>query len=322
MNWLDRFVRSTLSVLGERKSGIEEDDKKWHRCPLTGEIVFEKDLAANLWVFASGHHCRMPMEARLQQLFDEGRYETVVLPEAPGDPLKFRDRKRYIDRLREARTRTGQSDAIHVASGRMGGIPLVVAGLDFDFMGGSMGAAVGSGFVAAAELAVKQQAAFLAITASGGARMQEGIVSLMQLPRTILALQMVKQAGLPYIVLLCDPTTGGVSASFAMLGDIHLAEPGATIGFAGRRVIEQTMGEQPPEEFQMAEYLYRHGFVDMIVPRREQRPTLIRLIALLTNRPAVDIDRQQPEALQAPLDASDAQNDPVVTTDTPAAHIS
>ena len=203
------------------------------------------------------------------------------MPEAVQDPLRFRDSKRYSDRLKDAASKTGQRDAIMVAHGEMGGSPMVVAAFDFAYMGGSMGAGVGEGLLAAAKLAVLQEASLLVIPSSGGARMQEGILSLMQMPRSVIAVDMVKEAGLPYLVLLTDPTTGGVSASFAMLGDITLAEPGSTIGFAGARVIEETIREKLPEGFQRAEYLLEHGMVDMVVPRRELRDTIVRVIALL-----------------------------------------
>ena len=216
-------------------------------------------------------------------LFDDGEYQRIELPEFMPDPLKFRDSKRYTDRLKAARNKTGENDGIVVARGSMGGLNVVVAILDFDFMGGSMGVAVGEGFISAARLAVVQQTPLIVVTASGGARMQEGPLSLMQLPRTIVAVEEVKEAGLPYIVVLTDPTTGGVSASFAMLGDIHVAEPGALIGFAGARVIEQTVRETLPEGFQRAEYLLEHGIVDMVVQRKNLRDTLIRVIQLICN---------------------------------------
>jgi acetyl-CoA carboxylase carboxyl transferase subunit beta len=214
-------------------------------------------------------------------LFDEGAFERIELPKSDPDPLKFRDRKRYADRLKETQTKTGEHDAVVVAHGRIGGMKLAVAAFNFDFMGGSMGKAVGDGLIAAARLAVAEKAPLLVIPASGGARMQEGIISLMQMPRTIIAVDEVKEAGLPYVVLLTDPTTGGVSASFAMLGDIALAEPGSVIGFAGARVIEETIREKLPDGFQRAEYLLEHGMVDLVVPRAQLRDTLIRILRLL-----------------------------------------
>ena len=219
-------------------------------------------------------------------LFDDGRYETIPVPAVTEDPLRFKDTKRYVDRLKQARQKTGAQDAMEVAVGEIGGIETVVAAQNFFFMGGSMGLAVGEALISAAEEAVRRKAALVAVTAAGGARMQEGILSLMQMPRTTIAVQMVKDAGLPYIVVLTDPTTGGVTASFAMLGDVHIAEPGALIGFAGPRVIEQTIREKLPEGFQRAEYLRDHGMVDIVVPRDRLRETLARLIAHLTGRTA------------------------------------
>jgi acetyl-CoA carboxylase carboxyl transferase subunit beta len=227
---------------------------------------------------------RIGAKERLKMLFDEGDYQTIELPETPLDPLKFRDRKRYTERLKEAQAKTDTTEAILVAHGKMGGAPVVIAAFDFTFMGGSMGMAVGEALLAAAKLAVLQEAPLITIPSSGGARMQEGILSLMQMPRTVIAVEQVKEAGLPYIVLLSDPTTGGVSASFAMLGDIALAEPGAVIGFAGQRVIEETIRETLPEGFQRAEYLLEHGMVDMVVHRRELRETIIRLLQLLREK--------------------------------------
>jgi acetyl-CoA carboxylase carboxyl transferase subunit beta len=208
----------------------------------------------------------------------------IELPKVPVDPLRFRDSKRYTDRLREAREKTKLEDAILVGHGTIEGAKSVIAAMEFEFMGGSMGAAVGEGILAAAKLAVLQEAPLIVFTASGGARMQEGAISLMQMPRTVIATRLVKEAGLPFIVVLTDPTTGGVTASFAMLGDIHIAEPGALIGFAGARVIEQTVREKLPEGFQRAEYLLEHGIVDMVVPRGELRSMLARLIRLLCIR--------------------------------------
>jgi acetyl-CoA carboxylase carboxyl transferase subunit beta len=227
---------------------------------------------------------RLSVAERLKMLFDDGAYQTIELPETVSDPLRFRDRKRYTERLREARGQNGTQDALSVAHGKMGGMNVVVAAFNFAFMGGSMGIAVGEGLLAAARLAVVQDAPLIVVPASGGARMQEGILSLMQMVRSTIAVEDVREAGLPYLVVLTDPTTGGVSASFAMLGDITIAEPGAVIGFAGARVIEQTIRAKLPEGFQRAEYLYDHGMVDMVVNRHDLRATLIRLIDLLRNR--------------------------------------
>jgi acetyl-CoA carboxylase carboxyl transferase subunit beta len=246
-------------------------------------MIFTKELEKNLRVCTHcGHHVRGSALERLAWTFDEEKFTRIELPKVPADPLGFRDSKRYADRLKEARTKTGLDDALVVAHGTIAGAPAVVAAMEFGFMGGSMGAAVGEGLVAAAKLAVLQEAALIVFTASGGARMQEGAVSLMQMPRTTIAALLLKDAGLPFIVVLTDPTTGGVTASFAMLGDIQIAEPGALIGFAGARVIEQTVRETLPEGFQRAEYLHEHGIVDMVVPRLAMRETLGRIIGLLS----------------------------------------
>ena len=280
MNWLTNFVLPKIRAVVAKK---DVPDNLWHKCPNCGQMLFHRDLEANLFVCGScGHHLRLPPERRLALLFDEGRYKAIELPRTIVDPLKFRDRKRYSERLKEAQAKSGgQRDALVVAHGTVGGVAAVIAVFDFDFMGGSMGVAVGEGLLAAARLAVLQEAALLVVPASGGARMQEGILSLMQMARTTLAVEMVKEAKLPYLVLLTDPTTGGVSASFAMLGDVTLAEPGAVIGFTGTRVIEETIREKLPEGFQRAEYLLEHGMVDMVVPRRELRDALARLLGLL-----------------------------------------
>jgi acetyl-CoA carboxylase carboxyl transferase subunit beta len=284
MNWITNFVRPKLQAL-TRKPG--PPDNLWEKCPKCEQMIFHRELDANLRVCPHcGHHFRVGWKRRLELLFDDGQYERTELPRNALDPLKFRDLKRYTDRLKETQSKTGETDAIVVAFGQIGSQPVVIAVFNFEFMGGSMGTGVGDGLVRAAELAVDEKASLLVIPASGGARMQEGILSLMQMPRTIIAIDQVKEAGLPYIVLLTDPTTGGVSASFAMLGDIAVSEPGAIIGFAGKRVIEDTIREKLPEGFQRAEYLLEHGMVDMVVPRAELRATLARVMALLRNRPA------------------------------------
>jgi len=280
LSWIANFVRPKLREwVGGRK---EVPDNLWHKCPNCGQMIFHRDLTKNLRVCQHcDHHMRLGAKERLDMLFDDSAYEKVELQAPVTDPLKFRDLKRYTDRLKEAQSKTKAKDAILVAHGRVGGIQTVMAAFDFSFMGGSMGLAVGEGVLTAARLAVMQQAPLVVLTSSGGARMQEGIHSLMQLARTTIAVEEVREAGLPYIVVLCDPTTGGVSASFAMLGDIHIAEPGAVIGFAGQRVIEQTIRETLPEGFQRAEYLYEHGMVDMVVSRRELRDKLAQVINLL-----------------------------------------
>lgn len=286
MSWLERYVRPKIKALVGSKP--EVPDNLWHKCDNCGQMIFHRDLEANLHVCQHcNHHMRLPVMKRLELLFDDGAFERIELPKTPIDPLKFRDVKRYSDRLKEASSKIGERDrdAMIVAHGKLGGHAVVIGAFDFSFMGGSMGIAVGEAIVAAARLAVLQKAPLILIPATGGARMQEGILSLMQMPRTVIAVQEVKEAGLPYFVLLTNPTTGGVSASFAMLGDIHVAEPGAVIGFAGRRVIEQTVKETLPDRFQTAEYLEEHGMVDIVAPRSQLRETFARLIGLLTDAP-------------------------------------
>ena len=287
MNWLTNFVRPKLRALVKR----DTPDNLWHKCPGCGQMIFHRDLEANLHVCDKcGHHLRLPALKRLGMLFDDGAFTRIELPKVPLDPLRFRDRRRYTERLKEAQAATEEQDAIIVAHGAIGGQPAVIAAFNFDFMAGSMGVAVGEAFLAAARLAKLQQAALVAIPASGGARMQEGILSLMQMPRTVLAVEEVKSAGLPYIVILTDPTTGGVTASFAMLGDVQLAEPASLIGFAGQRVIQETIREKLPEGFQRAEYLFDHGMVDMVVPRPELKAALARILSLLMQpRPSAEV---------------------------------
>lgn len=282
MNWLTNYIRPKIqSIVGQK----DVPDNLWQKCPSCEGMLFHRDLAENMNVCTHcGHHMKISVKERLEMLFDDGAYRRIEVPTVAADPLKFKDKKKYTDRLKDAQSKTGEKDAIIVGEGLIGGMPVVVAAFNFEFMGGSMGAAVGEGIVRAAEMAVQKNAALLAIPASGGARMQEGMISLIQLPRTVIAVRMVKDAGLPYIVLLTDPTTGGVSASFAMLGDIHMAEPGCMIGFAGKRVIEETIREQLPPGFQTAEYLRDHGMVDMVVPRSDLKSTLARVLNLLMNR--------------------------------------
>jgi acetyl-CoA carboxylase carboxyl transferase subunit beta len=289
MNWLTKLVLPKIRAVVAKK---DVPDNLWIKCPSCEQMLFHRELETNLFVCRNcGHHLRLNPKRRLALLFDEGSYTEVELPKAVVDPLRFRDRKRYTDRLKEAQARG--ADALRVAHGKIGGVPAVAAVFDFEFLGGSMGVAVGEGLIAAARLAVLQEAALIVVPASGGARMQEGILALMQLPRTIIAVEELKAKALPYIVLLTDPTTGGVSASFAMLGDITLAEPGAVVGFAGARVIEETIREKLPEGFQRAEYLLEHGMVDMVVPRAKLRETMVRLLDLLY--------RKQPPPVVVPL---------------------
>src|ERR1700712_952383 len=279
MSWLTEFVRPKIRTLFTRSP---VPDNLWHQCPSCQQMIFHRDLLTNRKVCPHcGHHMRATSTERLNWTFDENAYTRIELPKPVADPLRFRDTKRYADRLKEAREKTHTEDAITVAHGTISGRKAVVAVMEFDFIGGSMGAAVGDAVVAAARLAVLQQVPLIIFTASGGARMQEGAISLMQMPRTVIATRMVKEAGLPFIVVLADPTTGGVTASFAMLGDIQIAEPGAMIGFAGARVIEQTVRETLPPGFQRAEYLHQHGIVAMATRRGEMRGTLARLIGLL-----------------------------------------
>jgi acetyl-CoA carboxylase carboxyl transferase subunit beta len=291
MSWLTNFVLPKIRAVVSKK---DVPDNLWKKCPGCEQMLFHRELETNLEVCRNcGHHLRIGAIRRLQILFDSAEFARIELPKAIADPLRFRDRRRYADRLKEAQAAHGAgSDAVVVAHGRIGGYPAIVAAFEFGFMGGSMGVAAGEAVLAAARLAVLQEAALIVVPASGGARMQEGALSLMQMPRTIIAADMVKEAGLPYIVLLTDPTTGGVSASFAMVGDITLAEPGAVIGFAGARVIEETIREKLPEGFQRAEYLFDHGMIDVVVPRAELRATIGRLLGLLRAR--------EPKALPAP----------------------
>jgi len=279
MSWLTEVIRPKIRGLFARR---DVPENLWSQCAGCQRMIFSKDFVANMRVCADcGHHGRGTAIERLEWTFDKDGYTRIELPKTVSDPLKFRDTKRYADRLREAREKTHLDDAVVVGHGTIDGHTAVVAAMEFAFIGGSMGAGLGEAIVAAARLAVLQQAPLIVFTASGGARMQEGAISLMQMPRTVIATRLVKDAGLPFIVVLTDPTTGGVSASFAMLGDIQIAEPGALIGFAGARVIEQTMREKLPEGFQRAEYLLQHGIIDMVVKRPEMKETLARIISLL-----------------------------------------
>lgn len=283
MNWLTNFVRPKIRALvGSQK---EIPDNLWEKCPGCNAMLFKRELEERFNVcHHCGYHLKLEPLKRLEMLFDDGAYKLVDVPKVIVDPLKFRDQKKYTDRLKDAQSRTSQQDAIIVGEGFMGGNPTVIAAFNFAFLGGSMGMAVGEGLVAAARKAVANQAALIVVPASGGARMQEGMLSLMQMPRSIIAAKQVKDAGLPYIVVFTDPTTGGVTASFAMTGDIHIAEKGALIGFAGSRVIESIVREVLPPGFQRSEYLLDHGMIDIVVTRHELRDTLIRVLGHL--RPA------------------------------------
>lgn len=283
MNWITNYVRPRInSMLGRR----EVPENLWIKCPETGEMVFHKDLEDNKWVIpASGYHMKMPAKARLTDLFDDGAYEALVQPKVAQDPLKFRDSKKYADRLRDSRIKTEQEDTILAGVGTVQGLKLVAVVHEFAFMGGSLGIAAGEAIIKAFERAIAENCPLVMFPASGGARMQEGILSLMQLPRTTVVVNMLKEAGLPYIVVLTNPTTGGVTASYAMLGDLHIAEPGAEICFAGKRVIEQTIREKLPEGFQTSEYLLEHGMIDMVVKRHDIVDTLARTLKILTKTP-------------------------------------
>jgi len=277
MSWLSR-VRNGIPFLPKRQSA----ENLWHKCAKCGTMVFVKEWEENYSVCPRcDFHDRIGPKKRFEQIFDAAQYELLPTPEVREDPLRFKDSKRYTDRLKTARAATGERDALLNARGNIDGHKAIVAVQDFAFMGGSMGIAVGAAFIAGVRAAIEGQCPYIIFTASGGARMQEAVLSLMQLPRTTVALQELKDAGLPYIVVLTDPTTGGVTASYAMLGDVQLAEPGALIGFAGQRVIEQTIREKLPEGFQRAEYLLEHGMIDMVVPRADLRETLALLISYL-----------------------------------------
>ena len=304
MNWLTNALPPKIKNLLTKK---EVPENLWIKCPETGEMVFHRDLEANQFVIpASGYHMRMPAKSRLAALFDGGRYDLIPVPAVPVDPLKFRDERRYSDRLKDARTKTGYDDAVLVAAGTLDAMPVTVAVQDFDFMGGSLGMAAGEAVITGLMAAVARKTPFVLFAASGGARMQEGILSLMQMPRTTVAVEALKEAGLPYIVVLTNPTTGGVTASYAMLGDVHIAEPGALICFAGPRVIEQTIREKLPEGFQRAEYLMDHGMVDMVVSRLEMKETVARLLKILMHAPVAAMaqpDAPMPQASAATVRA-------------------
>jgi acetyl-CoA carboxylase carboxyl transferase subunit beta len=277
MNWISDVVRPKIKTLFKR----DTPENLWIKCPVTGQMVFHKEVESNHWVIpGSNYHLRMNSQARLKMMFDG------ALPAVAVDPLKFRDEKRYGDRLRDARSKTGMQDAFRVGFGKVEDLPMTIAVQDLDFIGGSLGMAAGEAFIKGAETAMEKGTPYIVFTASGGARMQEGILSLMQMPRTTIAVRRLRAAKLPYIVVLTNPTTGGVTASYAMLGDVHLAEPGALIGFAGPRVIEQTIREKLPEGFQRAEFVKDHGMVDMVVARPELKATIARLCRVMLRLPA------------------------------------
>jgi acetyl-CoA carboxylase carboxyl transferase subunit beta len=298
MNWISNVVRPKIRNMLRR----EVPENLWIKCPETGQLVFYKDVESNQFVIpGSNYHMRMSATARLKSMFDNQTWFDLAVPEVTVDPLKFRDEQRYADRLRNARTKTGLSDAVKLGYGRLDGLAAVIGVQDFDFMGGSLGMAAGEAVIKGLDTAVEKGCPFVLFAASGGARMQEGILSLMQMPRTTIAVQRMRESRKPYIVVLTNPTTGGVTASYAMLGDVHIAEPGALIGFAGPRVIEQTIREKLPDGFQKAEYLRDHGMVDMVVHRHKLRETIARLCRLFTKAP---VGTPQPRSLPAPAAAA------------------
>jgi len=288
MNWIKNFVRPKIrSILGVKR---EVPENMWVKDPDSGQMVFYKDLEANQFVMPqSNYHMRMPPEDRMKAMFDDGAYEKIALPQVSADPLKFRDERKYADRIKEARAKTNAEDCILAGHGTLDEVPVTIAVQDFAFMGGSLGMAAGEAIITAMRAAVARKTPFIFFISSGGARMQEGVLSLMQLPRTTVAVQELREANLPYIAVLTHPTTGGVTASYAMLGDIHVAEPGALIGFAGQRVIEQTIREKLPEGFQRAEYLQDHGMIDMVVHRHRMRETVSRMVRLLMKAPSREL---------------------------------
>ena len=288
MNWITNFVRPRIKSLMAGRTG-ETPENLWKKCPGCGDMIFHRDLEAALCVCPHcGHHMRIGPAQRFAMTFDGGQYQELPQPTVAADPLKFRDERRYTDRLKDARSKTGRAEALAAARGTLDGMAVMIAVQPFDFLGGSLGMGVGEGLVLAMQAAVQERRPFILFVASGGARMQEGILSLMQMPRVTIGVDMLREAELPYIVVLTDPTMGGVSASYAMLGDVQIAEPGALIGFAGQRVIEQTIREKLPEGFQRAEYLLDHGMLDMVAHRRELRATLSKLVHLLTKQPRPD----------------------------------
>ena len=292
MNWISKLAPPGVKNMFSKK---DSPDNLWVKCPKSGDMVFSADLPGLQHVTPAGHHMRIGPDLRLEYTFDDGDYETVKTPEVAKDPLKFKDDKKYTDRLKAARAKTGSEDAMTIGIGKIHGIDTVVLVQNFAFMGGSLGMAAGEGFIQAAEVAVDRKLPLIVFTAAGGARMQEGALSLMQMPRTTIAVQELRGAGLPYIVVLCDPTTGGVTASYAMLGDIHLAEPGALICFAGPRVIEDTIREKLPEGFQRAEYLQEKGMVDQVVHRKDMRMALGKILSVLRQTEAKGLYDAQPE---------------------------
>ncbi|SLN19348.1 Acetyl-coenzyme A carboxylase carboxyl transferase subunit beta [Roseovarius albus] len=309
MNWITNYVRPRINSIFSRR---EVPENLWTKCDDCGTMLFHRELKDNLNVCTNcGHHMNITPRDRFTGLFDGGTFAEIDVPAPKVDPLQFRDQKKYPDRMKAAQKKTGEKEAMLVATGDIGRTPIVAAAQDFSFMGGSMGMYVGNAIIAAAEKAVELNRPLILFSAAGGARMQEGILSLMQMPRTTVALQMLKEANLPYIVVLTHPTTGGVTASYAMLGDVHIAEPNALICFAGPRVIEQTIREKLPEGFQRAEYLLDHGMLDRVTSRTEMRNELITITRMLMGLPpavAGDLPAPQDEAaLEAPAEETPSE---------------
>lgn len=306
MNWITNYVRPRINSIFSRR---DTPENLWTKCDECGTMLFHRELAGNLNVCTScGHHMGITPRDRFTALFDGGIFTEVDVPLPIADPLKFRDQKKYPDRMKAAQKSTGEKEAMLVVQGEIGRTPIIAAAQDFSFMGGSMGMYVGNAIIAAAERAVKLKRPLVLFSAAGGARMQEGILSLMQMPRTTVAVQMLKEADLPYIVVLTHPTTGGVTASYAMLGDVQIAEPNALICFAGPRVIQQTIGEKLPEGFQRAEYLLDHGMLDRVTPRTKMREELVQIIRMLMDMPpAVAGDLPAPNAGDATETKADAK---------------
>jgi acetyl-CoA carboxylase carboxyl transferase subunit beta len=300
MNWIANFVRPRIKSLMGTRAPADTPDNLWRKCPSCGEMIFHRDLIAAQNVCPKcGYHLRVGPAERFAYTFDAATFEELPFATVPADPLRFRGEKKYPDELKAARTKTARQEALSAARGTLDGMPVLVAVQPFDFLGGSLGMGVGEGLVRAIQAAVEEKRPFILFVSSGGARMQEGILSLMQMPRVTICVDMLREAGLPYIVVLTDPTFGGVSASYAMLGDVQIAEPGAQIGFTGARVIAQTIRAQLPEGFQRAEYLLEHGMLDMVVHRHEMRETLSRIVHLLMKRNRPKTAHTPPPVLQA-----------------------
>ncbi len=311
MSWLTNLPPGLKNVFGKK----DTPDNLWIKCPKSGDLVYKDDLEASLFVTPAGAHLRVGPDLRFKSMFDGSEYSELELPEVVKDPLKFKDDQKYVDRLKKSRAKTGREDCMAAAEGKIGGQNAVVLVQDFAFMGGSLGMAAGEAFITAAERALETKSALIICTASGGARMQEGALSLMQMPRTTVAITELRDAGLPYIVVLTDPTTGGVAASYAMIGDIHIGEPEAMVAFAGARVIEQTIREKLPEGFQRSEFLRERGMVDMVVDRRELPQKLGQILSMLMGgEPQPEVE---PVVVEADT-ASETSEEAEVTEETAA----